>query len=1022
MGLSLRNIGKKLWESITPQNEEALRQVNANLERANLALQQAPKNYGVFRNPQTTQQFIQQNQAPRFNLGRNTLSAFSDALTKPELYNYGVNVGGFKGSGLIEDFINSPIKIARGGVNVGQGNIKKGLGEITTGAIEGPLGLIPISRVAQAGKGAKLLPKVIAGAKTGLIEGGVSGGLYGGGKAASEGASVKDIVKQTGIGAVVGGVGGAVLGGATPVVTTAVKNRVPLNVNEVGSAKIRGKPKVSSKPRLERGFKGNLLKNTPDNLNAQVVAESIPGYKRISNPQTLSKAADEIMRDQNAAFARIVTKKQLDSATDVATGNLLLRQFIESGDMEAALQVGKKLGVDGTKLGQAVQAYATWKKTTPEGVITYASRKATKAGKELDQKLAQELVDKARTIADMPEGLEKAKLTRELLGQAEGAGRTWKDTIQEVLSAPRAAMATADLSAPLRQGAVLGSRFPKEFAKASVEMIKYFASPKRYEKGMYDIAQRPTYSLMQKSKLAVGGADGLTGTEEQFMKNILESKWAKKLGFGHVVAASNRAYTGFLTKLRADIFDKVVADASAAGVRLDAKATDSLAKFINSASGRGSGKMLDKHAGLLSQALFSPKLWKSRLDTLNPVYYARLDPMARKLALQSAASFAGIATTVLGLAKAAGASVENDPRSADFGKIKVGDTRYDILGGHQQNIRLAAQIATGEKINSVTGEIQTLGPERGFGKPSRLDLLYQFVENKENPVLGFGTKVLRGTDPVGNPINLATEAAKLAIPLNIQSTYETAKSQNSLLKGTAMNIPGTFGIGVQTYGQEKAPPKKPTATAKAEASYGLQQLDDGSYEYKIGEKTSKTTDLKTAQAAIAKDSLKKSDAKSKTVGDTYYYKTKSGDIKTQPKILHDYDQAVSKIDLELDRTYRSNDLNLWLAAADQKWNALEQKKQYYDPETEADEITKLTNQQEDLMYKAEGYLANGYIRKGSRGTAKVKSAGSPFKYAVSSGGGGTSARPRVTVRSGGLKSAKARTIDKPQVSLKKSLV
>jgi hypothetical protein len=380
----------------------------------------------------------------------------------------------------------------------------------------------------------------------------------------------------------------------------------------------------------------------------------------------------------------------------------------------------------------------------------------------------------------------------------ESQGTTLSEKAAMVASTPKAAMATADLSAPLRQGSVLGSRFPKQWAVAAKESAKFFGSPKRFEAAMKEISDRPTYELMKKAKLAVDGADGITGTEEQFMSSLLESKAANKIGVGQVVGASDRAYTGFLTKLRADVFDKIISDTGKAGVELDDKALQSLGEFINSASGRGNLGSLEKHAGLLSKALFSPRLWKSRLDLLNPAYYAKLDPVARKYALQASASFASTAAVVLGLASAAGATVVWDPRSADFAKIKVGNTRYDILGGLQQNIRLGAQLITGQKINSSTGEMQTLGD--GITTPSRKDLLYQFFENKENPLIGYASKLLEGKDAGGNPINPATEGAKLLIPLNAQGAYDSIKDTGSVPKGIAMSLPGVGGVGVQTYG------------------------------------------------------------------------------------------------------------------------------------------------------------------------------------------------------------------------------
>lgn len=67
MGLSLPKIGKNIWEMLTPQNEEAQRQANANLQRANQAMAQ-PAKYGVFRDQQVQQNAITQNQAPQLNV------------------------------------------------------------------------------------------------------------------------------------------------------------------------------------------------------------------------------------------------------------------------------------------------------------------------------------------------------------------------------------------------------------------------------------------------------------------------------------------------------------------------------------------------------------------------------------------------------------------------------------------------------------------------------------------------------------------------------------------------------------------------------------------------------------------------------------------------------------------------------------------------------------------------------------------------------------------------------------------
>lgn len=371
----------------------------------------------------------------------------------------------------------------------------------------------------------------------------------------------------------------------------------------------------------------------------------------------------------------------------------------------------------------------------------------------------------------------------------------------EVAGLPKSIMASFDLSGTLRQGGVLASRFPKEAAQAFKDQLKYFGSEDAFKQGMAEIASRPTYQAMLDSKLAVTGTEALDKREEQFVSNLAE----KIPGFGRGVAASDRAYTGFLTKLRADVFDKVVSSAEANGQELGDKELSDLAKFINTASGRGDLGMLEEHAKSLSTALFSPRLWKSRLDMLNPVYYARLSGPARSLALQSAGTFAAEAGAVLGLASLVpGVTVETDPRSADFGKIKIGNTRLDILGGFQQNIVFAYREISGQTKNSQTGAITQLGQK--FGGADRLSVATDMIQNKENPLLSTASQLLRGKDRGGNKINPWSAVAQLAIPLPISGIAQTINDRGSftdpkaVAQGLALTAPDFIGISSQTYG------------------------------------------------------------------------------------------------------------------------------------------------------------------------------------------------------------------------------
>jgi hypothetical protein len=157
------------------------------------------------------------------------------------------------------------------------------------------------------------------------------------------------------------------------------------------------------------------------------------------------------------------------------------------------------------------------------------------------------------------------------------------------------------------------------------------------------------------------------------------------------------------------------------------------------------------------------------------------------------------------MAKMAGFDVSIDPRSADFGKIKDGDTRFDVLGGFTQYIRFGAQFITGQKIDSTTGA-QT---EAGKGLAgSRLDILLNFFENKEAPFPSLVTTELKGKDISGNSIyNLKGQKDQLLqrfIPLLAQDIGDLFSHPNGAVLRLAGVLAG-LGTGVQTYGQQDLP-------------------------------------------------------------------------------------------------------------------------------------------------------------------------------------------------------------------------
>lgn len=363
----------------------------------------------------------------------------------------------------------------------------------------------------------------------------------------------------------------------------------------------------------------------------------------------------------------------------------------------------------------------------------------------------------------------------------------------EIANIPRAYMASCDLSFGLRQGVVIAATHPAIFWKNFPKQFKWFASEKAFNVSNAEIASRPTFDLMNESGLSLTNmGKQMIGREEPF-----QSPLAEKIPIaGHIVKASNRAYSGFANKLRADTFDYLIKRAETAGrdPRTDIGLAKDIATVVNTGSGRGSLGKFERAGPALNAFFFSPKLMASRLQMLNPMYYVKLDKFARVEALRQLVSTAGAGITIMGLAKMAGAKVGTDWRSADFGKIRVGNTRFDIGGGFLQYFRLFGQLWTGKVVSSTTGKVSTLG--EGYKPRTRLDILTSAIQYKEAPVVSFATSLLKGQEAFGGDFKLSSEIAKRFIPLVIQDLVDIYKDDPTILPIGALGI---FGVGLQTY-------------------------------------------------------------------------------------------------------------------------------------------------------------------------------------------------------------------------------
>lgn len=356
--------------------------------------------------------------------------------------------------------------------------------------------------------------------------------------------------------------------------------------------------------------------------------------------------------------------------------------------------------------------------------------------------------------------------------------------------------ATLDLSAPLRQGRLMFGE--REWRGAVKRMFSYATSENALRNRNADIVGHQNYKLAKRAKLALTSfGDDVSKREEQF-----SSKFVSKIP---LINNSDRAYSGFLTDLRFEKFNTLLERAKNEGIDIESdKFLKGLGTFINSATGRGDLGAIEPAAKVLADAFFSPRFIKSRLDYINPIYYAKLPPFVRKQALKTSFNLAATTGTLMAIADASGLNVEWDPRSADFGKVKFGDTRVDLTGGYSAPIRLTAQILSKSTKSSTTGEITKLNTDK-FGARTTGDVLIDFFGGKEAPLVGIINDLYGGKDFDGNEIKTAEQRSAYLlsqmIPLIAKDVIELYED-GGLDKALAGGVAAFFGANVQTYGSK----------------------------------------------------------------------------------------------------------------------------------------------------------------------------------------------------------------------------
>ena len=413
----------------------------------------------------------------------------------------------------------------------------------------------------------------------------------------------------------------------------------------------------------------------------------------------------------------------------------------------------------------------------------------------LDKLLKGKLIVKSE-IANL-EAVFGRELTKALF-RKQSISSIIQDVSFEIINLPRAILASFDLSAAGRQGIIFSVSHPIASMKAFGRSVRAAASLK-YADDIERITKTTKFGKLADSfgvhSSPTGFAAKLSSKEEVYMSRIAE----KIPG----IAQSERAFTTFLNQQRREVFSIQAQKWIKRGItpKNNSKAFQDYAKFVNHATGRGSLETLQPGAlTALNATFFSPRFQVSRVQVVGDLVSPKTTLLARKVIARDLAEFYVTGMGIMAMAKMGGAEVETDPRSSDFGKIKVGNTRYNYWGAFQPMASLAGRIYSGEIKSTGTGKIK---------KKDRISLgidntIVQFLRTKLSPAAGRGFDVLVGETFLGEPVELTAEflgktAFESLVPLFMQDSadawrFQGADAQFPISAGLA-----ALGIGVQTW-------------------------------------------------------------------------------------------------------------------------------------------------------------------------------------------------------------------------------
>lgn len=517
---------------------------------------------------------------------------------------------------------------------------------------------------------------------------------------------------------------------------------------------------------------------TPKPEGAEKIIEALPEARRVRAEQQAGYKAERGKRGGAAASA-------YERAGGGQAGQKAAKAELK-GELPKLpfTRLMKEFGSADSEMRAVLQPHV-------DGMLDFITQHPSMRGRPLAAVGAREALQKAL------DGItpQKAEIRKLEVIFGEEATKYFKvsaaENVTKTLGLSRAMEATADLSRALRQDLPVLARHPVMWSKNWRVMIAAGKDPVKAREMMDDLMARPNWDEYREVGLKVTGRHGPMGSMDE---DLIGADLAERIPVaGKIVAAASNAYNVGGAYLRANLYDLI----SKQNPDMTLRHKRDLARAINAATGMGRlwGKA-EQAAPFLTIPIWSPRLIASRVAFLNPQWYFSLKGPARREAIEMFTSMVAAGTAVLWLAKRLGADVEMDPRSSDFGKIRVGNTRVAIFGGFE------SYVVNGYRY--VNGETKTPGPNGEVRSKSREDIALNFGMGKLSPNAGYVRDFQRGRTFDYEPFDPLKSAGKLVTPIGFQTAYEGYQQGGPQLGATSFLL-NAVGLGVGTYADDDKP-------------------------------------------------------------------------------------------------------------------------------------------------------------------------------------------------------------------------